>query len=194
MSPIATHPGSDINGAASRERPQTIHLRTMHLASPLTVGPSRSDLRSERWGSLQPSTPRASSTAVFSSSSARNRHHEPMASTSPVPVQASTLVINNLDLQSAPHSVLVVIIPETTVNQPTSVPEAQHAMHEATQGLTDSDPCQPPTSLPVIMEIRVAGESPALLQRPMPTINTGETNHSRLVGLPPENSTSRPSP
>ena len=108
-------------------------LGTMNSASPLHVSPPGGDIQ---YG--------ASSTAVFSSSSssysslsALNRRHGPMAPTSPVSVQPSTLAINTVDPQPVPPSVQVVVIPETTANQSTTVPKVQRTVLNATQGRTD---------------------------------------------------------
>ena len=178
-----TCPCSDIDCAASQERPQSDHLRT-------SVSPSASDLRSvatERCGSMQPSTPQASSTAVFSSSlSARNRHH------GSVLVGASNPVINTPGLSLGPLSVQT---PETPASQPTVVPAARHAMHEITHGPTESNEYQPPIlldhSLPIIQGIKIVRHPPAVL-RPVPPVSAGEANHSELGGSPSGSSTSRP--
>ena len=178
-----TCPCSDIDCAASQERPQSDHLRT-------SVGPSASDLRSvatERCGSMQPSTPQASSTAVFSSPlSARNRHH------GSVFVGASNPFINTPGLSLGPLSVQ---IPETPASQPTVVPAARHAMHEITHGPTESNEYQPPIlldhSLPIIQGIKIVRHPPAVL-RPVPPVSTGEANHRELGGSPSGSSTSRP--
>ena len=143
----------------------------MNPASPLPVNLSGSEFRSvatERCGSMRPSTPRACSTAVFSSPlSARNRHHGSVLVGAPNPV------INTPGLSLGPHSVQ---IPETPASQPTIVPAARHAMHEATHVPTESNNCQPPIlldpSLPIIQGIRI-------VRRP-PPVSTGEANHSEL--------------
>ena len=185
-----TCPGSDIGCSACQERPQSDHLRTMNPSSPPPVSPSASDIRSvatERCGSMQPSTPRASSTAVFSSPlSARNRHH------GSVLVGASNPVINTPGLSLGPASVR---IPETPASQPTIVPAARHTAHEGIHVPTEGNECQPPTlfdcSLPIIREIRIVRHPPAVL-RPVPPVSTGEANHSELGGAPSESRTSRP--
>ena len=188
-----TCPGSDIDCAASQERPQSDHRRTMNPASPPPVNPSASyppSVATKRCGSMQPSTPRASSTALFSSPlSARNRHH------GSVLVGASNPVINTSGLSLGPPSVRV---PGTPASQPTivpAVPAARHAMHETTHGPTESNECQPPIlldrSLPIIQGIRIVRHPPAVL-RPVRPVSTGEANHSEFGGSPSGSSTSRP--
>ena len=174
----------------NQERPQCNHLRRMNPASPLPVNPSGSEFRSvatERCGSMQPSTPRACSTAVFSSPlSARNRHH------GSVLVGASNPVINPPGLSLGPPSVQ---IPATPACQPTIVPTARHAVHEAIRLPTESNDCQPPIlldrSLPIIQGIRIVRHPPAVL-RPIPPARTGEANHSEFGGPPSGSRTSRP--
>ena len=161
----------------------------MNSASPPPVNPSTSYLRSvttKRCGIMHPSTPRASSTALFSSPlSARNRHH------GSVLVGASNPVIITPGLSLGPPS-------EAPASQPTivpAVPAARHAMHETTHGPTESNECQPPIlldhSLPIIQGIRIVRHPPAVLP-PVPPVSTGEANHSELGGSPSGNSTSRP--
>ena len=163
---------------------QSDRLGTINSASPLPVSPPGGDVQHG-----------ASSTAVFSSSSsALNRRHWPMASTLPVSVQPSTLVINTLDPQSVPPSVQVVVIPETTANQPTTVPEVQRTVPNATQGRTCADPCHPSISsgsaLPARHEIRMDGHSPSLVRHTMSINDVEASGHNDLAGLPQENSTS----
>ena len=94
-----------------------------------------------------------------------------------VPARASTSVINTLDPQPALPSVPAVIILETTANQLTVMPEAQHAMQRATREPTDSDPYEPPilsdSSLPNFQGIEIVPHSPALLRPPVLIVNTG---------------------
>ena len=150
----------------------------MNSASPLPVSPPGGDTQHG-----------ASSTAVFSSPlSARNRHH------GSVLVGASNPVISTPGPSLGPPSVQ---IPETLASQPTIVPAARHAMHEATHGPTESNECQPPTlldrSLPIIQGIRIVRPPPTVL-RPVLPVSTRGANHSELRGSPSGSSTSRPHP
>ena len=94
---------SHINCAAGRERQQNDQRRTTDPAFSPSVAALENELQSvaaERRGSLRPSIPQASSTAVSSllASSARNRHHGLR------PPMSSLLVANAPDSQSAPSS------------------------------------------------------------------------------------------
>ena len=115
-----------------------------------------------------------------------------MASTSPMPVQASPLVINTLDPQPVPPSIPVVII-ETTANQPTTVPEAQQAMLSVVQELADTNPCHPSISLvsspPTRHEIRIDRRALALVRQSIPIIDMEAMDHNNLADLPCESST-----
>ena len=188
--------GIHCSSSPIRERPQSNHLRTMNSASPLPVGPPGGDIRyvaTEQCESSQLSVPRASSTAVFSSSTALNRRHGPMASTPPVSVQPSTLVINTSDPQPVPPSVQVVTISETTANQPTTVPEAQRAILDATQERIDSDPCHPSisvSSLPTMHEIRMVHHSPSPMRQSMPIHDVETIGYNNLADLLQESGTS----
>ena len=191
--PIDVHrtSGTNCSSLYIREPPQSDQSGTMSSASPLLVSPPGGDIQyvaTERCEISQLPAPRASSTAVFSSfSSARNRHHGPTASASPVSVQPSTLVTNTLDSQPVPPSLRVVMIPETT-NQPTTVPEVQRNVPNATQGRTDSTSSV--ASLPAMHEIRMDHHSPSLVRQSMPINNLGATGHNSLADSPQERSTS----
>ena len=181
-----TRPRSHIDLATSRERQQNDHSV-----------PSLQPVTAEQNDSLRPSTLRATSIAVssLSTSSARKRHHGPMASASPVSVQDTVPVTNAPDPQSTPPFLPVVIIPETTADQPTTVPEEQHAMHKTKQALIDSISCYPSTSsvsAPIIHAIRIVRPSPALVRPFVPTINMDAMDHNDLAGVPQESSTSGP--
>ena len=184
--------GTNCSSLSIREPPQSDQSGTMNSASPLPVSPPGGDVQyvaTERCESSQLPVPRASSTAIFSSfSSARNRHHGPMAPASPVSVQPSTLVTNTLDSQPVPPSLQVVMIPETTANQPTTVPEVQRTVLNATQGRTDSTSSV--TSPPAMYEIRMDYHSPSLVRQSMVIHNLEATGHNNLADSPQESSTS----
>lgn len=180
------HPSSHINCAAGRERQQNDRRRTTDPAFSPSVATLENELQSvaaERRGSLRPSIPQASSTAVSNllASSARNRHHGPRL---PMSSHGSLLVANAPDSQSAPPSL-------PTADQPTAVSEEQHTMLNAMQDPTGSDPCNPSIfSLPSIHEMRLDLHSPTLVRQSMPITVAEATGYNNLAGLPQEGGTS----
>ena len=178
-----TRPSSNINCAAGRERQKNDQRRTTDPAFSPSVAALEDELQpvaAERRGSLRPSIPQASSTAVSTllASSARNRHHG---------LRPPMLVADAPDSRSAPPSL-------PTADQPTAASEEQHTMLNATQESTDSDPCNPSISsvslLPSIHEIRIDLHSPALVRPSMPITIAEVTGHNNSAGLPQEGSKS----
>ena len=134
----------------------------------------------QRRPGLRRSILQAASTSVssLSASSARNRYHGSIASISPISVQGSTLVANTPDSQSALN---------TTPDQPTAVPEEEHAMFSATQEPTGHPSI---SSISTIREIRTDPCSPPLVLQYMPITDVDATDHNNLTSFPQESSTS----
>ena len=164
-----------INSATSRERQWNDHPKTIHSVPSLPVGAPENE----------PSILRADSTAVssLSTSSTHNRHHGPMVSAPPVSIQDTIQVTGASDPRSAPPSLPVVIIPKTTADRPTTVPEEQHAMHKTKQALSDSKPCYPSASwlsASIIHSTRVV--RPPVLERQSAPMRSSSRSRSTRAG------------
>jgi len=194
-----TRPRWHINSVTSRERQRNDHPKTIHSVPSLSVGAPEHELQSvteEQHAGLRPSILWATSTTVssLSASSARNRHHGPVDSASPVSVQDTIPVTNTSGPQSAPLSVSMVIIPETIAIQPTTVSEGQ-AVYKTNQALTDTKPCYPSASsvsAPITHGIRIVRPSPALVRPSAPTVYMNSMDHNDLAGVLQESGRSGP--